>query len=137
MKIEKVRSLPNGNVEIVASEVDSVAKKKLARAFFTEEHLFPFFEHEVTDSMPEELDIVGLWQSKDRTALKLSDGRVYRAKPEAGDRYDPEKGVMMCLLKACGISSTDLINIMNSVERVEQKESLINKSKIKNNKKRA
>lgn len=119
MKIEKVRSLPGNEVEIVASCVDAEAKRKLARAFFTEEPLFPMFAEEVCDCLTEELDIVGLWQSKDRTALKLADGRVFRARPEAGDKYDPEKGVMMCLLKACGISSSDFIKIMESVERVE------------------
>jgi hypothetical protein len=124
MKIEKVKSLPNGYVEIVASEVDSEAKKKLARSYFTEEALFPMFPDEVCNDS--ELEIVGIWQSGNRTALKLADGTTYRARPEAGDKFDPEKGVMMCLLKACGISSTDFLEVLKRVEVVKPEISLKN-----------
>lgn len=124
MKIEKVKTLTNGYVEIVASEVDAVAKKKLAKSYFTEEALFPMFADEICNE--NELEIVGIWQSGNKTALKLSDGTTYRARPEDGDKFDPEKGVMMCLLKACGISSTDFLEIMKKVEVVKPEISLKN-----------
>ena len=140
MKIERISSQSNGTIRIEASEVDEVAKHKLARAFFTEEHIFPFFADDICDSNEVVLDIANIWQSGDRTALKLANGETYRAKPEAGDKYDPEKGVMMCLLKACGISSSDFLEIMKMVERVERpkaKVALIKKSDLKNRRKNA
>ena len=140
MKIERISSQSNGTIRIEASEVDEVAKHKLARAFFTEEHIFPFFADDICDEDESVIDIVGIWQSGDRTALKLSNGETYRARPEAGDKYDPEKGVMMCLLKACGISSSDFLEVMKNVERIERpkaKDALIKKSAFKNRRKNA
>lgn len=128
-------------VEIVASRVDLEGKRKLARAFFTGEALFPMFPDEVCDDNEKEITIVGIWQSGDRTTLKLSTGETYRARPETGDKYDPEKGVMMCLLKACGISSSDFLKVMSTVERVNPRKSektpSNKKSALKNTKKSA
>ena len=138
MRIERVKSVSGDLVEIIASRVDAEAKRKLARAFFTEEAIFPMFPDEVCGD-EKEIEIVGIWQSGDRTTLKLSNGETYRARPEAGDKYDAEKGVMMCLLKACGISSSDFLNVMNIVERVNPRKSektpSNKKSALKNTKK--
>lgn len=49
---------------------------------------------------------------KDETIL-VYNGKVYKSKPEKGEKYDKEKGAMSCLLKALGISTTDIINLMN------------------------
>ena len=45
--------------------------------------------------------------------ILVNKGKTYVSTVEAGDKYDKEKGVMSCLLKALGVSTSDIIKIMN------------------------
>ena len=63
----------------------------------------------------------------DVTVLKTN-GKVYTAKPEKGEKFDPEKGLLVCLVKALGMTTSDVLNLYGRAE--------VKKSKRKNRKKR-
>ena len=52
-----------------------------------------------------------VFENGDTIALKVRD-KVYTARPEKGDKYDEEKGLMVCLLKAFGIKTKDIENLL-------------------------
>lgn len=67
----------------------------------------------------------------EKTVLKVKD-EVYIAKCEKGDEFDPEKGLMVCLLKYLGISTSDLLYLMKKSNFDKSKYS---KNHIKSDKK--
>ena len=67
----------------------------------------------------------------EKTVLKVGD-EVYIAKCEKGEEFDPEKGLMVCLLKYLGISTSDMLYLMSKSNFDKSKYS---KSHIKSDKK--
>lgn len=64
---------------------------------------------------PEIIDLsdAKVWFNKknNTTTLKIGD-KIYTAKKEKGDKMDAEKGLMSCLLKACGITTTQILKLL-------------------------
>ena len=48
----------------------------------------------------------------DVVTLKVGD-RVYTAKPEKGEKFDLEKGLLVCLAKANGYSTSDMLKLVS------------------------
>lgn len=46
------------------------------------------------------------------TVLRVGD-RVFKARPESGERYDAEKGLLVCLVKAMGLTTSDVIEMLD------------------------
>ena len=59
----------------------------------------------------------------DVTTLKV-DGKVYHSRPERGEKFDLEKGILVCLAKSCGWSTTDILKLKENAKihrKVEKK----------------
>ena len=59
----------------------------------------------------------------DVTTLKV-DGKVYHSRPEKGEKFDLEKGILVCLAKSCGWSTTDILKLKENAKihrKVEKK----------------
>ena len=73
------------------------------------------------------------YQGVDTVVKDLASGEVYISRPEKGEKYDREKGLMMSLLKYLGITATQFNTIYeNGIEcrgRIKKEE-----KPIKNNK---
>lgn len=53
---------------------------------------------------------------RDNATILIKDGKRYVAKCEAGDTYDREKGLLVCLAKANGITFNDIQEMLNNAE---------------------
>lgn len=49
----------------------------------------------------------------DETAMLKVGDQIFLAKPESGERFDAEKGLLVCLLKAIGIRPSEYMEILN------------------------
>lgn len=76
-------------------------------------------ENEQPIIFPEDFKLI--YQDKN-TILRVGD-KVFMARPESGERFDREKGVMVCLLKALGFSTTDLLDLINTAHTKTTKKS--------------
>ena len=59
----------------------------------------------------------------DVTTLKV-DGKVYHSRPEKGEKFDLEKGILVCLAKSYGWSTTDILKLKENAKihrKVEKK----------------
>lgn len=64
------------------------------------------------------------------------DGEKYTAIPEKGEKFDAEKGLMVCLLKAMGITTSDFLKLYKNAEHYETKTDKKTSNKTNNSKKR-
>mgnify|MGYP003291453905 CR=1 FL=1 len=53
-----------------------------------------------------------IFQDKN-TVLRVGN-EVYVAKPEKGEKFDKEKGLLVCLIKALGVTTSDFLELMQS-----------------------
>lgn len=69
------------------------------------------------------------------TVLKVAD-RVFTARAEAGEAYDAEKGLLICLMKAMGMSVSDMLKLKNSaiVKKSKKSSKVIKEDKRKSKK---
>ena len=51
----------------------------------------------------------------DVTTLKV-DGKVYHSRPEKGEKFDLEKGILVCLAKSCGWSTTEILKLKETAK---------------------
>lgn len=59
------------------------------------------------------------FQSK-RTVLKIGED-VFMSTPEKGEKYDPEKGLLICLMKAMGMTTSDFLKLYERAKDVSKK----------------
>lgn len=57
----------------------------------------------------------------DNATILLKDGRRYVTKCQAGDTYDREKGLLLCLAKANGYTYNDICEMLNNAEYLGKK----------------
>lgn len=67
------------------------------------------------DSFVCETDKIDVYVNNDTTVLKRN-GKTYISRPEKGEKFDLEKGVMVCLLKSCGYSTSDILKLVNDAK---------------------
>lgn len=70
---------------------------------------------------PEEIVKHGkvFYQDK-RTVLRIGDD-VFMSVPEKGEKYDKEKGLLICIMKAMGLSTSDFLKIKENSKDVKKK----------------
>jgi len=51
---------------------------------------------------------------QDNNTVLKKDGEVFVAKCEKGEKYDAEKGLMVVLLKSLGISTSDILYLLEN-----------------------
>lgn len=68
----------------------------------------------------------------DTTILKIGDSK-FIARPEVGEKYDAEKGVLICIAKAMGLTTTDILSLCENaiVKKSKQKANVIKQDKKK------
>ena len=54
-----------------------------------------------------------------RTVLKIDDD-VFMSTPEKGEKFDSEKGLLICIMKAMGMSTSDFLKIYENSKTVKQ-----------------
>lgn len=64
------------------------------------------------------------------TVMKVGD-KVYKATPEKGERFDVEKGVLVCIAKYCGFSTTDILKLVEKANIQKPKKTVKSKKKKK------
>lgn len=50
-----------------------------------------------------------------RTVLRIGDD-VFMSTPEKGEKYDAEKGVLICIMKAMGMSTSDFLKVFENAK---------------------
>lgn len=55
-----------------------------------------------------------------RTVLRIGDD-VFMSVPEKGEKYDKEKGLLICIMKAMGLSTSDFLKIKENSKDVKKK----------------
>ena len=53
---------------------------------------------------------------QDETTILIVDGKKYFAKPEKGEKFDAEKGLLVCLMKCAGLKTTDFLDLMKNAK---------------------
>lgn len=80
---------------------------------------------------PEHLrDRVKIYVNNGVTVMKVGD-KVYKATPEKGERLDVEKGVLVCIAKYCGFSTTDILKLVEKAKIQKTKKTVKSKKKKK------
>lgn len=69
------------------------------------------------------------------TVLKIGD-ETFVAQTEKGEKFDPEKGLLVCLVKALGLTTSDVLDLYGraEVKKSKRKANVIKQDKM--NKKR-
>lgn len=67
----------------------------------------------------------------DNATILLKDGRRYVTKCQAGDAYDREKGLLLCLAKANGYTYKDICEMLNSAECQDKKPYAVKFDKVR------
>lgn len=70
-----------------------------------------------------------IYINNDVTVMKVGN-KVYKATPEKGECLDVEKGILVCIAKYCGFSTTDILKL------VEKANIQKTKKVVKSNKKK-
>ncbi len=52
----------------------------------------------------------------DVTTLKVGD-KVYHSRPEKGEKFDLEKGILVCIAKASGYSTSDVLKLRENAKQ--------------------
>lgn len=53
----------------------------------------------------------------DKTTILIdNEGKKYFSKPEKGEKFDLEKGILVCLAKMAGFSTTDILEIVKNAK---------------------
>jgi hypothetical protein len=81
----------------------------------------------------EDVKEMSLFYIDNKTMLTVGEN-VYTAEPEKGEKFDAEKGFLICFAKAMGFSTTDILRIMNTARYYKSKPKAIKCDKV--NKKR-
>lgn len=76
---------------------------------------------------------------RDRAEIYVNDGvtvmkvgnNVYKATPEKGEYFDVEKGILVCIAKYCGFSTTDILELVEKVNIQKTKKTVKSKKKKK------
>lgn len=63
-----------------------------------------------------------VYQQGKRTVLKVGKD-VFMSEPEKGEKYDAEKGLLICLIKAMGMNITDFLYLSKSAKNTTKKKS--------------
>ena len=63
-----------------------------------------------------------VYQQGRRTVLKVGND-VFMSEPEKGEKYDAEKGLLICLIKAMGMNITDFLYLSKSAKNTTKKKS--------------
>lgn len=66
----------------------------------------------------------------DVTTLKIGD-KVYHSRPEKGEKFDLEKGILVCIAKASGYSTSDVLKLRENAKQHKK----VAKKNTKNKKK--
>lgn len=68
----------------------------------------------------EEKSYVDLTDAKvifqDDTTILIVNGEKYFAKTEKGEKFDAEKGLLVCLMKCAGLTTTDFLDLMKNAK---------------------
>lgn len=83
-----------------------------------------------SDSFVCETDKIDIYVNNYTTILKRN-GKTYTSRPEKGEKFDLEKGIMVCLLKSCGFSTSDILKLVKNAKIQPNKK----KKGLKSNKK--
>lgn len=108
-------------------------KMRLAKDF--DEPVFPFFEKEIlnlVDKKKKSLEGTEVIVNG-KTTVMIKDGKKYIAKPEAGEKFDVEKGILVCLAKASGYKTSDILEL---IDRIQFQPKKVSDNKKKTNKKK-
>jgi hypothetical protein len=63
-----------------------------------------------------------VYQQGKRTVLKVGND-VFMSEPEKGEKFDAEKGLLICIVKAMGMKTTDFLYLAKTVKNVTKKKS--------------
>lgn len=66
-----------------------------------------------------------------RTILKIGQD-IFMSTPEKDEKFDEEKGLLICIMKAMGMSTTDFLNVYSTAKTVKEKARSIKQDKTKN-----
>lgn len=80
---------------------------------------------------PEHLEnMAEIYVNNGVTVMKVGT-KVYKATPEKGERLDVEKGVLVCIAKYCGFSTTDILKLVDKANIQKPKKTVKSKKKKK------
>lgn len=80
---------------------------------------------------PEHLrDRAEIYVNNGVTVMKVGNN-VYKATPEKGERFDVEKGILVCIAKYCGFSTTDILELVEKANIQKTKKTVKSKKKKK------
>ena len=80
---------------------------------------------------PEHLkDKAEIYVNNGVTVMKVGNN-VYKATPEKGERVDVEKGILVCIAKYCGFSTTDILKLVEKANIQKTKKTVKSKKKKK------
>ena len=118
----------NETATVVFNNVGLLSQKKLLDAVKFNKELF--FTNSIFDSFDDksifgcknkcksEVDLTNakvIFQ--DNTTILIVDDKKYFAKPEKGEKFDAEKGLLVCLMKCAGLSTSDFLDLMKNAKK--------------------
>ena len=114
---------------IVFKNVGPYSKRKIKEFANADADVFFTSEAEVCERNGVDLTNAEVIFQDDATVL-IVDGKKYISKPEKGEKYDAEKGLLVCLMKCAGLTTSDFLGLMKNA-KVNKKTVKCDKKKLK------
>lgn len=104
------------------TEVGEVNAKALIKACKTRNNVFLLDEDKILKTYE---DFKGQRRSnfenlkvifQDKTTILIDGDKKYFARPEKGEKFDAEKGLLVCLMKKFGVTTSDLLKIRENAK---------------------
>lgn len=119
MKIDKIGFDDLAHkMDVSFSKVSVYSKKRTINSLYNSENVFLISEDELKDIYSKtKINPDRIACSIDGQKITLrSGGEKYSSRPEKGEKFDAEKGIMVCLLKMAGISVTDVLKLSEKLK---------------------
>lgn len=97
-----------------------ISRDKVADAIKNDKDLYFSTTSYLSRLLREEKSGVDLTDAKvifqDDTTILIVNGKKYFAKTEKGEKFDAEKGLLVCLMKCAGLTTTDFLDLMKNAK---------------------
>lgn len=97
-----------------------ISRDKVADSIKNDKDLYFSTTSYLSRLLREEKSGVDLTDAKvifqDDTTILIVNGKKYFAKTEKGEKFDAEKGLLVCLMKCAGLTTTDFLDLMKNAK---------------------
>lgn len=110
-------SYGDGRAHLVLHRVGMQSEAKIKDAIYNDKSVFLVTEDDVLRMSRKKIDPNKLEVYRyDNATVVLYNGEKFVSRPEKGEKFDPEKGLLVCLMKIAGLNTTNFLEVLENVK---------------------